>query len=99
MSNVFSKLPYRDGSNGEPTKKRKAVKPGPSSTERPITASDIEPPIEKAHPGLQPALVFASYPLALLILVSVAAIYFFFFNSLPKGSEGTPTKIESAGLK
>jgi hypothetical protein len=42
-----------------------------------------DPPIENAHPGLQPALVFASYPLALIVLISIVAIYFFFFRPSP----------------
>jgi len=55
-----------------------------------------DPPIENAHPGLQPALVFASYPLALIVLISIIAIYFFFFRSSPSGSETPPVNTESA---
>ncbi|MCY2977129.1 MAG: hypothetical protein NTU79_00455 [Planctomycetota bacterium] len=54
-----------------------------------------DPPIENAHPGLQPALVFASYPLALIVLISIVAIYFFFFRSSPNGSESPPINTES----
>ncbi len=54
-----------------------------------------DPPIENAHPGLQPALVFASYPLALIVLISIVAIYFFFFRSSPSGSETPPVNAES----
>ncbi len=49
-----------------------------------------DPPIENAHPGLQPALVFASYPIVLIVLISIVAVYFFFFRSSPSGSE-TPS--------
>jgi hypothetical protein len=55
-----------------------------------------DPPIENAHPGLQPALVFASYPLALIVLISIIAIYFFFFRSSPGESETPPVNTESA---
>ena len=37
-----------------------------------------DPPIEVAHPGLQPALVFLSYPLALIVIISVVGMYFLF---------------------
>jgi hypothetical protein len=37
--------------------------------------------MEDAHPGLQPALVFASYPLAVMLLVTIIAIYLFFFRA------------------
>jgi len=58
-----------------------------------------DPPIEKAHPGLQPALVFASYPLALIVLISIAAIYFFFFRSSPSVSETPPITNESTNTE
>ena len=54
-----------------------------------------DPPIENAHPGLQPALVFASYPLALIVLISIVAIYFFFLRSSPSGNETPPVNPES----
>ncbi len=37
-----------------------------------------DPPMEKAHPGLQPMLVFLSYPFAIIVILSVAGIYFLF---------------------
>ena len=67
------------------------------STSSPIldAAVGADPPIENAHPGLQPALVFASYPLALIVLLSIAAVYFFFFRSNPGGGETSPVQTES----
>ena len=35
-----------------------------------------DPPMEKAHPGLGPALVFLAYPLAIILLISLVSIYF-----------------------
>ena len=48
-----------------------------------------DPPIEKAHPGLQPALVFLSYPFALIVIISVVGIYFLF--SQRDGRQGKAT--------
>jgi hypothetical protein len=63
-----------------------------------VTGND--PPMEDAHPGLQPALVFASYPLAVIILVSIAAIYlFFFFGSDGKEYENPPAQTETSQPK
>lgn len=64
----------------------------------PITLEDTlmgtDPPIEDAHPGLQPALVFASYPIALVVLISVVAIYFAFFRSAPEKYDASPNQAE-----
>ena len=64
-----------------------------------VTVSDTllgtDPPIEDAHPGLQPALVFASYPIALILLISIIAVYFLFIRSNPKGEIGEPVRVES----
>ncbi len=49
-----------------------------------------DPPIEKAHPGLQPALVFLSYPFALIVIISIVGIYFLF--SQRDGRQGEATK-------
>ena len=54
-----------------------------------ITVADTllgtDPPIEKAHPGLQPALVFLSYPIVLIIIILIIAAYF--MVSSPKPSK------------
>lgn len=67
--------------------------------ETPATVSDTlfgtDPPIEEEHPGLQPALVFASYPIALIILVSILGIYFVFFRSRPETEKNIPAQVES----
>ncbi len=49
-------------------------------SEHPFTDALLgnDPPIEKAHPGLQPALVFLSYPVALIVIISIACLYFLF---------------------
>ena len=35
-----------------------------------------DPPMEKAHPGLGPALVFLAYPLAIIVLSALVSLYF-----------------------
>lgn len=35
-----------------------------------------DPPMEKAHPGLGPALVFLSYPIAIIVLITLVSLYF-----------------------
>jgi hypothetical protein len=71
-----------------------ATKTPSSETQASVTLEDTllgtDPPIEEAHPGLQPALVFASYPLALIVLVSIVAIYFAFFRSAPSKIDDRP---------
>ncbi len=47
--------------------------------------------MEKAHPGLQPALVFLSYPFALIAIISIACMYFLFTHrDGRKGEVATP---------
>lgn len=81
--------------NTMPDDSQQASSPKQSS----ITVSDTlfgtDPPIEKAHPGLQPALVFASYPIMLIVLISVAALYFFFLPRHPNGSGTVPVQTEA----
>ncbi len=74
--------------------------PATSSTEQsPVTLSDTlrgtDPPIEAAHPGLQPALVFASYPIALIVMIAVLAGYFLFFRAAPMGKDSAPVPVEA----
>ncbi len=63
-----------------------------------ITLSDTllgtDPPIEKAHPGLQPVLVFASYPIMLVVLISVVALYLFLLPRHPNGTNMVPVQTE-----
>lgn len=67
-------------------------------TTKAITLEDTlmgtDPPIEEAHPGLQPALVFASYPIALIVLISIVAMYFVFFRSKPGPIDAQPAQSE-----
>ena len=62
-------------------------------SEHPFTDALLgrDPPIEKAHPGLQPALVFLSYPFALIVIISVVGMYFLFTQrDGPQGDVTTP---------
>ncbi len=54
-----------------------------------------DPPIEEAHPGLQPALVFLSYPFALIIIISVACLYFLFTLKDPRQRDVTSPATQS----
>ncbi len=60
-------------------------------SEHPITDALLgkDPPIEDAHPGLQPALVFLSYPFALILIISVVGLYFLFTQK--DGQQGKAT--------
>ncbi len=49
-----------------------------------------DPPIEKAHPGLQPSLVFMSYPIVLVI--SVIAILSWYWLSAPNAKDKGPAE-------
>lgn len=75
---------------------REAIEP---SEQVPITVADTlfgtDPPIEKAHPGLQPALVFLSYPLVLIILVLIISAYFMFNRGKPNKENLYPIPPES----
>jgi hypothetical protein len=81
----------RDAVDGESSK---ADSPSPITVEDTLMGTD--PPIEQAHPGLQPALVFASYPIVLIILISIVAIYFAFFRSAPSTIDARPEQSEIA---
>ena len=59
------------------------------------TVLGADPPIEKVHPGLQPALVFASYPLTPIVLISVMAVYYILFRSGPADGKNTPAQVKS----
>jgi hypothetical protein len=71
-----------------------------SATMKAITMQDTllgtDPPLEKAHPGLQPVLVFASYPIALIVLISIVALYFAFFRSKASTMDARPGQSEIA---
>jgi len=60
---------------------RSEVPPTKVTVEDAIMGTD--PPIEEAHPGLQPALVFASYPIVLIVLIAIVAGYYAFSRSKP----------------
>ncbi len=83
-----------------PIAQRAAETADSSDTMKAITVQDTllgtDPPLEKAHPGLQPALVFASYPIALIVLISIAALYFAFFRSKPSTMDARPEQSEIA---
>jgi len=71
-----------------------------ASEKSPITVADTlfgtDPPIEKAHPGLQPALVFLSYPIVLIILVVIISAYFMLNREKPSKENLYPLPPESA---
>jgi len=60
------------------TKKSATKELGSASSEHPI--ADVllgnDPPMEKAYPGLAPALVFLAYPLAIIVMVAFVSLYF-----------------------
>jgi hypothetical protein len=62
-----------------------------------VTGND--PPMEDAHPGLQPALVFASYPLAVIVLVTIVVIYLFFSGFNRMKYENLPAQTETSHSK
>ena len=47
-------------------------------SEHPITDALLgkDPPMEIAHPGLGPALVFLAYPFAIIVMIILVSIYF-----------------------
>lgn len=55
-----------------------------------------DPPIEKAHPGLQPALVFLAYPLALIAALCIAVTYFLFSTSNDQKGANAPAPTQSS---
>ena len=65
-----------------------AVRPSESPLSDAILGND--PPIEEAHPGLQPALVFLAYPLGLIALLCLAMAFFFFGPKNERKSENAP---------
>lgn len=81
-----------------PSTLRKEEGADSSDTTKAITLEDTlmgtDPPIEKAHPGLQPALVFASYPIVLIVLISIVAMYFVFFRPKPSTMDVVPVQSE-----
>jgi len=70
-----------------------------SSEQPPITVADTllgtDPPIEEAHPGLQPALVFLSYPIGLIVLILIITAYFVFNRAKPSEENIYPIPPES----
>lgn len=99
MRNENQKLDLGYGTNEGSLKERDAIATDSSTSPILDAVTGNDPPIEEAHPGLQPALVFASYPLAVIVLVSVAAIYFFFFRSNRKEYENLPVQTETSQSK
>jgi hypothetical protein len=67
----------------------------PSNITMEDTLMGTDPPIEDAHPGLQPALVFASYPIVLTILITIFAIYFALSRLTKQNSDDSlPNRVE-----
>ncbi|HUP81688.1 MAG TPA: hypothetical protein VM260_24260 [Pirellula sp.] len=52
----------------------KVVEPSEHPFADALTGND--PPMETAHPGLGPALVFLAYPLAIIFLITIVSVYF-----------------------
>lgn len=71
----------------------KVVEPSEHPFADALTGND--PPMEFAHPGLQPALVFLSYPLALVVIVSVVGMYFLFTQRDGRQGEVTAPATQS----
>ena len=92
-ANHLPSPPVRSDRGSANDEKHSTTEPGSSTITDALLGTD--PPIEKEHPGLQPALVFASYPLMLIVLISVAAFYFFFIRSKPSGGDVAPSHTES----
>ena len=86
--------PFRN--DGGSTQEAKPATAEPVSNTLSDALMGTDPPIEKAHPGLQPALVFASYPIALVVLVAIVAIYFVMFRSSPPDSNTPAVHSESS---
>ena len=99
MSNEKPELNPQVTLDGGSINKGKSVAIEDSSTPILDAVVGTDPPIEKAHPGLQPALVFASYPLVLIVFVFIVACYFFFFRSDSKESVSLPAHTESTKEK
>ena len=87
------------GTNEGSLKEREAI--ATDSSTSPVLDAVIgnDPPMEDAHPGLQPALVFASYPLAVMVLVTIVAIYLFFFGINRTKYENLPAQTETSQSK
>ena len=97
MLNQNQRPPPGYGTNEESLKEKEAIATDSSTSPVLDAVTGNDPPMEDAHPGLQPALVFASYPLAVIVLVSIAAIYFFFFSgSDGKEYENSPAQTETS---
>jgi hypothetical protein len=99
-------MPYNNQPSNQSSNPRVQTNVGATQEERPnaeSTSSTLtdallgtDPPIEQEHPGLQPALVFASYPLMLIVVISIVAMYFVFFRSNPNQSNAPPVQTESS---
>ena len=81
------------------TVKNDSEKTTDASEQPPITVADTllgtDPPIEEAHPGLQPALVFLSYPIVLIIIILIITSYFVFNRAKPSKENVYPIPPES----
>ena len=75
----------------------KPVQPSDTPFSDAILGND--PPIEKAHPGLQPALVFLAYPLALIAALGVAVTYFLFSASNNHKGANPPAPTQSSSTR
>jgi len=76
---IANESTQRDEEVADSTVPTKVVSPSTSTLEDFLMGTD--PPIEKAHPGLQPALVFASYSIVLIVLITSLVAYFALFRS------------------
>ena len=90
---------YESSSSDQVSPGRAALSAKPvQPTATPIADAFLgnDPPIEKAHPGLQPALVFFAYPLALIAALCVAVTYFLFSTSNDKKGANAPAPTQSS---
>ncbi len=90
---------YESSSSDQAGRGRAALSAKPvQPTATPIADAFLgnDPPIEKAHPGLQPALVFLAYPLALIAALSVAVMYFLFSTSSDHKGANPPAPAQSS---
>ena len=54
--------------------------------------------MEVAHPGATPLLVMASYPIVLLLVISLALCYYAFFPSQPKHDSNNPSEVKTPNV-
>jgi hypothetical protein len=68
----------------------------PTMTES-LTGQD--PPLEVAHPGLQPSLVFLSYPIGLVVIIMAFCAWYFLTmpSDAPAPRDGLPQQVAPDG--